>query len=113
MSTRAVAIVEADPEGKSFEYYNWHFGGYDRRQHDIGRVAYNPINFGEVPDYYRRFIDHVDVACIKVAPMEMDAYDTELEENEHFTIGQMKLTNEELLLEDLNIPIDPPPTEFG
>ncbi len=50
---------------------------------------------------------------IKVAPMEMDAYDTELEENEHFTIGQMKLTNEELLLEDLNIPIDPPPTEFG
>jgi hypothetical protein len=50
---------------------------------------------------------------IKVAPMEMDAYDTELEENEHFTIGQMKLTNEELLLEDLNIPVDPPPTEFG
>lgn len=50
---------------------------------------------------------------IKVAPMEMDAYDGELEENEHFTIGQMKLTNEELLLEDLNIPIDPPPTEFG
>ncbi|MGB4101482.1 MAG: hypothetical protein WBK91_06210 [Alphaproteobacteria bacterium] len=50
---------------------------------------------------------------IKVAPMEMDAYDAELEENEHFTIGQMKLTNEELLLEELNIPIDPPPTEFG
>ncbi|MEJ0062248.1 MAG: hypothetical protein WDO70_03365 [Alphaproteobacteria bacterium] len=50
---------------------------------------------------------------IKIAPMEMDVFDQELDENEHFTIGQMKLTNEELLLEDLNIPIDPPPGEFG
>jgi hypothetical protein len=50
---------------------------------------------------------------IKIAPMEMDAFDTEMDENEHFTIGQMKLTNEELLLEDLNIPVDPPPGEFG
>jgi len=50
---------------------------------------------------------------IKIAPMEMDAADTETDENEHFTIGQMKLTNEELLLEDLNIPVDPPPGEFG
>lgn len=50
---------------------------------------------------------------IKIAPMEMDVYDEELGDNEHFTIGQMKLTNEELLLEDRHIPIDPPPTEFG
>lgn len=50
---------------------------------------------------------------IKIAPMEMDAFDSEMNENEHFTIGQMKLTNEELLLEDLNIPVDPPPGEFG
>lgn len=50
---------------------------------------------------------------IKIAPMEMDVFDNEANENEHFTIGQMKLTNEELLLEDLNIPIDPPPGEFG
>jgi len=25
----------------------------------------------------------------------------------------MKLTNEDLLLEDLNVPVDPPPGEFG
>jgi len=50
---------------------------------------------------------------IKVAPYEMDAYDPELGTTEHFTIGQMKLTNEELLLEELNVPIDPPPGEFG
>ena len=50
---------------------------------------------------------------IKVAPYELDAYDPEIGAPEHFTIGQMKLTNEELLLEELNVPIDPPPGEFG
>ena len=50
---------------------------------------------------------------IKLAPFEMDVFDPELGAPEHFTIGQMKLTNEDLLLEDLNVPIDPPPGEFG
>jgi hypothetical protein len=50
---------------------------------------------------------------IKIAPLEMDAHDPDVNENEHFTIGQMKLTNEELLLEELSIPVDPPPGEFG
>jgi len=50
---------------------------------------------------------------IKIAPYEMDVFDAELNAPEHFTIGQMKLTNEDLLLEELNIPIDPPPGEFG
>ncbi len=50
---------------------------------------------------------------IKLAPFEMDVFDPELGAPEHFTIGQMKLTNEDLLLEDLNVPIDPPPSEFG
>jgi hypothetical protein len=50
---------------------------------------------------------------IKVAPYEMDVFDAEAGIPEHFTIGQMKLTNEELLLEDLNVPVDPPPGEFG
>jgi hypothetical protein len=50
---------------------------------------------------------------IKIAPYEMDVFDPELGAPEHFTIGQMKLTNEELLLEELNVPVDPPPGEFG
>jgi len=50
---------------------------------------------------------------IKVAPYEMDVFDAEAGVPEHFTIGQMKLTNEDLLLEDLNIPVDPAPGEFG
>jgi hypothetical protein len=50
---------------------------------------------------------------IKIAPYEMDVFDPEQNAPEHFTIGQMKLTNEDLLLEELNVPIDPPPGEFG
>ncbi|MDD3029037.1 MAG: hypothetical protein PHS57_01965 [Alphaproteobacteria bacterium] len=50
---------------------------------------------------------------IKIAPFEMDAFDPELNAPEHFGVGQMKLVNEDLLLEDLNVPIDPPPGEFG
>jgi hypothetical protein len=50
---------------------------------------------------------------IKIAPYEMDVFDAELGAPEHFTIGQMKLTNEDLLLENLNVPVDPPPGEFG
>ncbi|MEZ5925594.1 MAG: acetyl-CoA hydrolase/transferase C-terminal domain-containing protein [Hyphomicrobiaceae bacterium] len=68
LSIRPRAVLEDDPDGQSFGVLNWHFGGYDRKHHDNGRVSYNPINFGEVPDYYRRFIDHVDIACIKVCP---------------------------------------------
>jgi acyl-CoA hydrolase len=28
------------------------------------------MNFGEAPDYYRRFVDPIDVVCIKTAPMD-------------------------------------------
>jgi acyl-CoA hydrolase len=68
LSIRPRMVLEEDADGSSFGVLNWHFGGYDRKQHDHGRVAYNPINFGEVPDYYRRFVDRVDVACIKACP---------------------------------------------
>jgi acyl-CoA hydrolase len=68
LSIKPRAVLESDPDGQSFGVLSWHFGGYDRKQHDKGRVSYNPINFGEVPDYYRRFVDRVDVACIKVCP---------------------------------------------
>jgi hypothetical protein len=43
---------------------------------------------------------------IKVAPQEMDVYDPETGNRERFTIGQIELANEELLLEDLNVPVD-------
>ena len=37
--------------------------------HDRGLAHHIPMNFGEAPDYYRRFVD-VDIAVLKTAPMD-------------------------------------------
>lgn len=74
ISVRPRAVLEADPEGESFIWFSWHFSGYDRQKHDAGISHYIPVNLGEVPDYYRRFMEPVDVAVLKVCPMDADGY---------------------------------------
>lgn len=74
LSMRPRAVLDADPEGRVFTVFNWHFSGYDRRQHDAGRTHYIPCNLGEIPDYYRRFIDRVDIAVIKATPPDADGF---------------------------------------
>lgn len=64
------AVIECDPSGEHFLWFNWHFSAYDRAKNLDGRCNYIPMNFGEAPDYYRRFIDPVDVVCIKTCPMD-------------------------------------------
>jgi acyl-CoA hydrolase len=66
------AVLDVDRTGEHFNWFNWHFTGYDRKQHDAGRCSYIPMNFGEAPDYYRRFIDPVDVVALKTCPMDSD-----------------------------------------
>jgi acyl-CoA hydrolase len=70
LSVRPLAFAEADPEGRHFHSYNWHFSGYDRMKHDAGRCGYIPLNLGEVPDYYRRFIEPPDIAVFRTTPMD-------------------------------------------
>jgi acyl-CoA hydrolase len=74
LSIRPLAFLEADPEGRHFQAYNWHFSGYDRIKHDAGRTVYIPLNLGEVPDYYRRFIDPPDIAVIRTTPVDEAGY---------------------------------------
>lgn len=68
------ATIESDPDAKHFHLFSWHFSGYERRQHDGGRCHYIPLNLGEVPDYYRRFIDPVDMVIIRTCPIDRDGY---------------------------------------
>ena len=68
------AVLEADPEAKHFFWFSWHFSGYDRRKHDAGCCNYMPLNLGEVPDYYRRFIEPVDMVILKTSPMDENGY---------------------------------------
>ena len=74
LTLRPRAVVACDPDGAHFLWFNWHFSGLDRQWHDAGRSNYIPMNFGEAPDYYRRFIERVDVACIKTCPMDAHGY---------------------------------------
>ena len=74
LSMRPRAVVEEDPDGKHFFLFSWHFSGYDRKKHDAGRCNYMPLNLGEVPDYYRRFLDPVDIVVLKTCPMDERGY---------------------------------------
>jgi len=70
LTMRPRAILESDPEGKHVHVISLHLSGYDRAIHDNGRCSYLPLNLGEVPDYYRRFIDPVDIVIIKTCPLD-------------------------------------------
>ena len=70
ISVRPRAVLEADPEGAHFFWFSWHFGGYDRAKHDAKISHYLPCNLGEIPDYYRRHSDPVDIAIIKARPAD-------------------------------------------
>jgi acyl-CoA hydrolase len=67
-------VLEADPEGETFFWVNLHFSAYDRKKHDAGIANYLPVNLGEIPDYYRRFIDPVDIVVMKTGPMDADGF---------------------------------------
>ena len=68
------AVLEADPAGEHFLWFSWHFSGYERSRNVAGRCNYIPMNFGEAPGYYRRFVEPPDVACIKTCPMDAHGY---------------------------------------
>jgi acyl-CoA hydrolase len=74
LSMKPRAVVEDDPAGQHFLWFSWHFSGYDRKKHDAGRCNYMPLNLGEVPDYYRRFLDPVDIVVLKTCPMDANGY---------------------------------------
>jgi acyl-CoA hydrolase len=74
LSMRPRAIAECDQAGNPFFLFSWHFSGYDRKKHDSGRCNYMPLNLGEVPDYYRRFLAPVDIAILKTCPMDENGY---------------------------------------
>ena len=74
LSTRPRAVLEVDPQREHFQWYNWHFGGYDRKKHDAGLCHYIPCNLGEISDYYRRFIDPPDILVLKTREVDANGF---------------------------------------
>ena len=73
LALRPRAAIEADPDARHVVYLSWYFSGLERKMHDRGLAHHIPMNFGEAPDYYRRFVD-VDVAVLKTAPMDAHGF---------------------------------------
>lgn len=74
ISLRPRAALDADPAGEHVHLVSLHFSGYDRKLHDSGRGHYLPVNLGEIPDYYRRFMPAPDIAILKTRPMDADGF---------------------------------------
>ena len=74
LTMRPRAVLDADPEGHHVHGFSLHYSGYDRKKHDDGRCNYIPVNLGEIPDYYRRFIDPVDIVILKTCPIDDGGY---------------------------------------
>jgi acyl-CoA hydrolase len=70
LTLRPRAVLEADPDREHFHWFNWHYTGYDRAKGDLGLANYIPCNLGEIPDYYRRFIDPPEIAVLKTCPKD-------------------------------------------
>lgn len=70
LSVSPRSVVECDPQGRHFQWHSWHFSAYDRAKHDAGVCHYIPLNLGEAPDYYRRFLNPVDIAVVRARPMD-------------------------------------------
>jgi acyl-CoA hydrolase len=73
LALRPRAAVEADPAAQHIQYFSWYFSGLERRMHDRTLCHHIPMNFGEAPDYYRRFIE-VDAAILKTAPLDAHGF---------------------------------------
>jgi acyl-CoA hydrolase len=73
LALRPRAVIEADREARHITYFSWYFSGLERKMHDRGLCHHIPMNFGEAPDYYRRFVE-VDVAILKTAPLDSHGY---------------------------------------
>jgi acyl-CoA hydrolase len=74
LAARPRAVLECDPQGAHFHWYSWHFSGYERKKSDEGICHYIPLNLGEVTDYYRRFIEPIDLVVLKVRPADANGF---------------------------------------
>jgi acyl-CoA hydrolase len=74
ISTRPRAVFEVDPQREHFQSYSWHFSAYDRKKHDAGLCHYIPCNLGEIPDYYRRFIEPPDIVVLKTREVDANGF---------------------------------------
>jgi len=63
-------VAQVDPTMEHFTFTDLHFSGASRKLHDQGLCYYTPLTYHYTPEWYRRGYNQVDVAMIKVGPMD-------------------------------------------
>ncbi|HRY14036.1 MAG TPA: acetyl-CoA hydrolase/transferase C-terminal domain-containing protein [Syntrophomonadaceae bacterium] len=64
----------SDPTMEHFQWDSWHYSAFDAKLADQGICSYSPLLYHEVPGYYRNREVEVDVAMLRVCPMDRFGY---------------------------------------
>ena len=67
-------VPQSDPEMKHFQWDSWHFSAFDAKLFDQGICSFSPLLYHEVPGYYRKHEVEIDVAMLRVCPMDRFGY---------------------------------------
>jgi acyl-CoA hydrolase len=68
LAAKPRAVLENDPQGRHVRWHAWHYSAYERKKADTGSCTHLPPNLGEIADYYRRYLDPIDIVILKVRP---------------------------------------------
>lgn len=71
---RKLEIFKIENAAEHLCWNSWHMTGIERKTIADGVGFYAPIRYSELPRYYRDLPDPVDVAMIRVTPMDNDGY---------------------------------------
>lgn len=63
-------VPQCDPTMEHFQWDSWHFSAWDALLGDKGICSYSPLLYHEVPSYYRNRLVEIDVAMVRVTPMD-------------------------------------------
>lgn len=74
IALRELEIFKIEDAAKHISWNSWHMTGIERKMIARGVSFYAPIRYSELPRYYRDLPDPVDVAMIRVAPMDAEGY---------------------------------------
>lgn len=70
----APQVVQVDPEQEHFIYSDVHFSSASRKLHDQNLCYYIPLHYHEMPSWYTRGFIPIDVAMLKVGPMDKHGF---------------------------------------
>ena len=74
IALRVPEIFKIENAPKHLCWNSWHMTGIERKAIAQGIAYYAPIRYSELPRYYRDLPDPVDVAMIRVTPMDEEGY---------------------------------------